>query len=91
MVLAVGVDVEGVLDEFVGHHLFEVVAGGAESGEAVDDVADEVVAVELVLHPHVEGGGDGSFFVVAADVQVAVGAAIGQPMHQPRITVKVEN
>src|ERR1700733_14580601 len=50
-VLAVGVDVAFVFDEFVDHLLLEVVAGRAELGQPVDDVCDEVETVQTVLHP----------------------------------------
>src|SRR5271163_589719 len=63
-VLAVGVDVAVGFDEFVRHRLLQVVASRAELGQPVDDVRDEVKAVQAVLHPHVESGGDGPFFVV---------------------------
>src|ERR1700722_4906195 len=52
-VLAVEVDVEVVLDELVGHRLFQVAAAGPGLGEAVDHVLDEVGAVQAVLNAHV--------------------------------------
>ena len=42
------------------HLLFEVVAAGAELREPVDHVLDQVEAVQAVLYPHGEGGGDRS-------------------------------
>ena len=49
-------------------------------------------AVQIVQHRHVEGGGDGAFFLVAAHMDVVViGAAVGQPVDQPRIGVEREN
>ena len=48
-------------------------------------------AVEVVLHPHVERGRDGALFLVAADVQVAVGAAVGQAVDQPGVAVEAED
>src|ERR1700687_5325898 len=59
-VLPVSVDVDIVLDEFVGHRLLQVVPRRTELRELVDDVCDEVEAVQSVLDPHVECGGDGS-------------------------------
>jgi len=91
VVLAVGVDVSGVFDEFVRHGLFEVVAGGAELREAVDDVADEMETIEFVLHPHVEGRGDCPFFNVAAHVQISVGPAVGESVDQARVAVEGED
>lgn len=86
-----GIDVKGVFDEFVGHGLFEVIACRAELRQAVDDVADEVEAVEFVLYPHVEFGGDGAFFVVAADAQIAVGPAVGESVDQGGVTMEGED
>ena len=42
------------------HLLFEIVAAGAELREPVDHVLDQVEAVQAVLYPHSEGGGDRS-------------------------------
>src|SRR4051794_20688071 len=51
---------------------------------AVDHVHDEVVAVEVVHHDHVEGRGRGAFLDVATHVDVrVVGAAVGEPVDQP--------
>ena len=47
-VLAVLADVVAVLDEFVAHLLFEIVAGSAELRQAVDDVLHEVETVQAV-------------------------------------------
>jgi hypothetical protein len=59
---------------------------------AVDDVADQVEAVEVVQHRHVEGRGGGALLLVAAHVQVAVvGAPVGQPVDQPRVAVVGED
>jgi hypothetical protein len=46
----VDVDVAVVLDELVAHRFLKLVAGGAELGEPIDRVLDEVVAVRAVLH-----------------------------------------
>ena len=74
-VLAVLVDVALVLDELVLHVLLQIVAPAPSCGRRSTTSCDEMEAVELVLHPHVEGGGDGALLVVAADVEVAVGRA----------------
>src|SRR4051812_7578216 len=63
----------------VGHGL--AYGGGAyrEAGDAVDDVHDEAVAVEVVADDHVEGCGGGAGLLVSAHVQVLVaGAAVGE-------------
>ena len=53
---------------------------------------DEVKAVQIVEHGHVEGGGDGALFLVAADVQVVViGAAVGEAVNEPGVAVEGED
>ena len=60
--------------------------------QAVDGVHHEVEAVQIVQHRHVEGRGDGALFLVAADVDVVVvGAAVCQPVDQPRIGMEGED
>ena len=64
----------------------------AKSGHAVDHVDDEVEAVEVVEHDHVERRRRRALFLVAAHVQVrVVGAAVGEPVDQPRIAVVGED
>jgi hypothetical protein len=59
---------------------------------AIDCVHHEVEAVQVVQHRHVEGGGDSPLLLVTADVDVVVvGAAITQPMDQPRLGVEGED
>ena len=49
-------------------------------------------AIQIVEYRHVEGGRDRSFLLVAAHVKVGViGAAIGQPVNQPRVGVEGED
>ena len=75
------VDVLLVLDELVLELLFQVDALVAGLRQAVDGIHDEVEAVQIVQHRHVEGRGDGAFFLVATDVDVVVvGAAVSQPV-----------
>src|SRR2546430_6444626 len=91
-VLAVFVDVSFVIEEFVADELLDVSRAGGEAGDAIDDVADEVEAIEIVKHNHVEGSGRCSFFFIAANVKVLViGAAIGQAMNEPWISVISED
>ena len=81
-------DVLLVLDELVADGLLGVGGLGAELRHAIDHVGDEVKAVQIVHHDHVERRGGRAFFLVAAHVQVlVVGAAIGEPMNQPGIAV----
>src|SRR4051812_14226235 len=47
-------DVLAVLDQFVAHLLLHVRVARGEAGHAVDDVDDQVKAIEVVEHRHVE-------------------------------------
>src|SRR5271154_6401895 len=77
-ILAVLIDIEFVLDEFVLDELIEIRAFGSQAGNAIDYILHKVEAVEVVLYSDVKGGGDRSLFLVSADVNVAVGPAIGE-------------
>src|SRR5450631_4219253 len=70
--------------KFVLKLLFEIDAFGSGLRQTVYGVHHEMKAIQLIQHGHVEGCGDGAFFLVAPDVDVAViGAAISQPVDQP--------
>ena len=43
------------------------------------------------MHPHIERRGDRTFFFIAADMQVAIGAPVGQPVNQPGVAMKTED
>ena len=61
---------------------------GTERRHAVDHIDDEVVAIEVVEHDHVEGRGRRAFLLVSADVDVGViGAPVRQTMNQPGVAV----
>ena len=60
-------------------------------GSAIDHVLHQVEAVQVVLHPHVEGRRDRALFLVAPDVEVAVGPAVGQPVDQPGVSVEAKD
>ena len=49
--------------------------------QAINHVLHQMETVKVVLHPHVEGRRDCAFFLIAANMQVVVGAAIGQTMN----------
>src|SRR5207244_7399057 len=91
-VLPVLGDVLPVLKELVADGLLRVGRFRAKLRHAVDHVLDEMEAVEVVQHHHVERRGGRAFFLVAAHVEVlVVGAAIREPMNQPRVTVEGED
>ena len=47
--------------------------------------------VNVVLHAHIEGRCDGALLLVAPDVELAVGAPIGQLMDQGGVAVEGED
>ena len=81
------VDVEQIRD-----YLDEVRAAlPGELRQAQQNVLDEVEAVDIILHAHIERRGDGAFLLVAMDRQVAVGTLVGQLMDQGRVTMECED
>src|ERR1700681_933442 len=91
-VLAVSIDVLLVLDQLVAQLLLQVDACAAGLWQTVDGVHHEVKAVQIVQHGHIEGRRDGALFLIAADMNVVmVGAAVGQPVDQPRVGVEGED
>src|SRR5437868_8011407 len=88
MVAGVGTDAQAG----VGHPLPQVGGGGGQAGDAVDDVDDQVVAVDVVEHRHVEGRGRGALLLVPAYMQVVVAvAAVGEAVDEPGVAVEVED
>ena len=48
-------------------------------------------AIQVILHPHIKSCSNRSFFLVATDVEIAIGAAIGQPVDQPGVSMKAKD
>ena len=72
------------LDEFIA----DVLLGK----DAIDHVAHQMEAVEIVQHGHVERRRGRAFFLIAAHMEVVVvGAAVRQAVNQPRIAVEGED
>src|ERR671915_1576630 len=91
-VLAVFAGVRAVPQPCVHHPLTDVRDPPAELRHPVDDVHDEVVAVEVVEHDHVERRRGRALLPVAAHVQVGVAvAAVGEPVDEVRVAVKGED
>jgi hypothetical protein len=60
--------------------------------QAVDGVHHKVEAVQIVQHRHVERRCDSAFLLITTDVDVVVvGAAVGQPVNQPRVGMEGED
>src|SRR5580658_6630171 len=87
-VLAVLIDIDLVFDELVLDHLLQISALDAQLRQAIDDVLHQVKSIQIVLHSHIKGRGDRTFFLVTANVQLPIGSPVSQPMNQLRTTVK---
>src|SRR3954452_15321857 len=73
----------------IDHLLTEARGALAEAGNAVNDVDDEVEAVDVVAHCHIEGRSHRALFLVAADVHVdMIVASVRESMDQPRIAME---
>ena len=90
-ILADLVDVVLVGDQLVVHLLDKVRTAVAQLGQMQQRILDQMEAVDLILHAHIKRRGDGAFFLVAVDTQVAVGALIGQLVYQRGIAVERED
>src|SRR5262249_10682503 len=92
IVLAVLARVGARADPAVAHLLAQAAARLGEARDTVDHVHDEVEAVEVVEHDHVERRRGRALLLVAAHVQVpVVRAPVGEPVDQPRIAVVGEH
>src|SRR5659263_779769 len=91
-VLTVLPDVALVVDQLVSNDLGEISGARAQTRHPIDDVFDQMKAIDVVAHRHVEGRGGGSFFLVPTNVKVVmVGSPIRQLMDQGRISVEGED
>src|SRR5690242_5639110 len=61
-----------MFNQLVADRLLGVSGAGAGLRHAIDDVADQVKAIDVVHHTHIEGRAGGALFLVAAHVKVAV-------------------
>jgi hypothetical protein len=69
-------------------HVLAVGRTAAELWQAVDDIGDQVEAVHIVQHRHVERHSDRALLLVTADVEiVTVMPAVSQAMDEPGIAV----
>src|ERR1700687_2466103 len=81
-----------MLDQLVAQRLLHVTSPRLKLGQAVDRVTDQVEAIHLVQHRHVEWCGDGAFFLVAPYVRVMVFCSpVREPVDQPWVTVERKN
>ncbi len=90
-ILADFMDVVLMSNQLVVHLLDQISALVAQLRQVLQDILNQVEAVDLVLHAHIERRGDGAFLLVAMDRQVAVGTLVGQLMDQGRVTMECED
>src|SRR5690606_717934 len=87
-VLAVLVNILLVLDQLVANVLLSVGRAGPQFRHPIDNVANQVEAIDVVEHRHIERRGRCSLFLVAADMQVVmIRAPVRQPVNQPWVAV----
>jgi hypothetical protein len=87
-ILPVCGDVLLVLQQLVTDLLLGIRRAGPELRDAVNHVGDEMEAIQIIEDRHVEKCRRRAFFLVATHVQIVmIGAAIGQPVDQPRIAM----
>src|SRR5664279_1285350 len=77
--------------QLILHHLFQVGSFSAQMRQSVNNVLNQVEPVKFVLYSDVECRSDSAFFNVTPDMYIPVGAAVGQTMNQPWISMKTKN
>src|SRR6267143_1035070 len=81
-----------VIDELVADRLLGVSGPRPELRHAVDNVADQVKAIEVIQYAHVERCRRGALFLVAAHVNVVVPRSpIGQSVNKRRVSMEGKN
>src|SRR5262245_50598719 len=81
-----------MVDELVADRLLGVGGPRPKLRHAVDHVAYQVEAIEIVQHAHVEGCRGGALFLVAAYVNVVMARSpVSQPVNERRVTVEGED
>lgn len=71
-ILANFVDVVLMSNQLVVHLLDQISALVAQLRQVLQGILNQVEAVDLVLHAHIERRGDGALLLVAMDRQVAL-------------------
>ena len=62
-----------MLDELIPHHLNQERATVPQLGQTIDHIHHQMEPVNVILHPHIKGRGDGALLLVAPDVELTVG------------------
>ena len=71
-VLAVLMDELGVLNKLVAHLLIEVCTSVSELGKILESKLYKMETIHMVLYTNIERCGDGSLFLIAADMHETV-------------------
>lgn len=82
----------GIGNDLILHLLFDVRTGDLQPGHPVDDINDQIKAINLVAHSQIQRCVDLVHFLVPAHMHVMmVRASVGQPVDQPGVAVEVED
>src|SRR4029078_13703800 len=91
-IVAVPRDVLLMLDELVAYSLLGIRSPRPQLRHAIDHVAYQVKAIEIIQYAHVERGRGGALFLVTAHVDVVVACApVGQSVDEPWIAMERKN
>ncbi|MPM37374.1 hypothetical protein SDC9_83985 [bioreactor metagenome] len=80
-----------MLHQLIPHQLNQERAPVAQLGQPLHHVQHEMEAIDIVLHPHVEGRCDGALLLIAAHMKVLVVPPVSQLMHQGGVAVEGED
>ena len=73
------IDVLLVFDQFILHHLLQVVALGPQAWDPVHHVLYQMEPVQVILHAHVESRRNRALLFITTNMEVPVLPAIRQP------------
>ena len=90
-VVTVLCDIAPVIEQFITDGLLSVSGPCAHLGHAVDHIADQSEAIQLIAHAHVKRRRGRALFLVSAHMEVLmVGAPVSEAVNQPRVAVKAK-
>jgi len=91
-ILTLHADIQLMFDKLAMHLLFQVRGGIVQLGQSIQRSQNEMEAVQPIEDGHVEGGGNGAFFLVPPDMDVGmVGPFVSEPVNEPWISMIGEN
>ena len=77
-----------VLHQLVAHLLQQMGSLVSKLGQVIDHRLHQMIAVNFILHAHIERRGNRPFLLIAVHMQVPVGTVIGQLMDHGRIAME---